>query len=183
MQRFLKLMRDLVWGGRGAGKPRDTIEDARERSQGTTHQSAAMLLVDLEYVNSLRYREKVVECDRRGSDPQIIEFYQHLNRALFARGFPFYAYEFLRSNERQAELKAKGRSKAGPGQSPHNHGMAVDVIHCKRGWDLSREEWDIVGAIGKEVARKRKIPIEWGGDWAFWDPAHWQLADWRNRVR
>ncbi|QCS37219.1 hypothetical protein [Tortoise microvirus 70] len=57
--------------------------------------------------------------------------------------------------------------------------MAVDIVHFGRYWDLSPKEWAVVGLIGKEVARRRNIKIVWGGDWRFWDPAHWELKDWK----
>jgi len=99
-----------------------------------------------------------------------------------ARNIPVEAFEMLRNEARQDALYAEGRSKAKAGNSPHQYGMAVDVVHATRYWQLSKKEWDILGSIGKEVARRRNIKIEWGGDWEkFWDPAHWQLQNWRIR--
>jgi len=64
---------------------------------------------------------------------------------------------------------------------------AVDIIHATRGWNLTAKEWQVVGAIGHEIARKRNIDMEWGGDWDghdgrpnFYDPAHWQLKSWKT---
>ena len=61
-----------------------------------------------------------------------------------------------------------------------DYSAAVDIIHATRGWNLTKKEWDVVGAIGKELARKRNIDIEWGGDWKFYDPAHWQIKSWKT---
>jgi hypothetical protein len=58
--------------------------------------------------------------------------------------------------------------------------LAVDIISATKAWDLSKKQWDVIGCIGKEIARKRNLKIDWGGDWDFWDPAHWQIADWRK---
>lgn len=70
-----------------------------------------------------------------------------------------------------------------PGRSPHQFGMAVDIAHLTRAWDLTAKEWAVIGLIGKEVARKRKIRIVWGGDFkSIYDPAHWELADWKERA-
>lgn len=145
-----------------------------------THQEAAQRLTDWPALATVDYRNKVVKTPRDNCHPQIVEFYVHLNRALAARGFPFYAFEFYRSPERQKRLKAQGVSKAGAWESPHNFGCAVDIVHAKRFWDIPVRQWSVIGAIGKEVARKRGIPIVWGGDWSFYDPAHWELEHWRN---
>jgi len=107
-------------------------------------------------------------------------FYRRFIKEMEARGVAMFATEFNRSNERQRELKAKGVSKAGPGASPHNYGLAVDIVHLTRLWDLTEKEWDLIGTIGKEVARKMNLKVEWGGDWNFYDPAHWEIRDWRE---
>jgi hypothetical protein len=63
----------------------------------------------------------------------------------------------------------------------------VDIIHASRAWNLTKKEWDVLGSIGKEIARKRNLKMEWGGDWdgregrpKFYDPAHWQIKNWRD---
>ena len=45
---------------------------------------------------------------------------------------------------------------------------------------LSRKEWDVLGHIGEEVAAQRGLKLEWGGRWKFYDPAHWQVADFQH---
>lgn len=112
--------------------------------------------------------------------PQIVEFWKAMHKECSARRIPIKAFEFLRTRERQDELHAQGRSNARAGQSPHQYGLAVDIISATKGWDLSKKQWDVIGSIGKEIARKRNIKLEWGGDWEFWDPAHWQIADWKK---
>jgi len=92
----------------------------------------------------------------------------------------FFVTEFYRDNARQFQFKRDGFSKAGPGVLFYNFGLAVDIVHTGKLWDLSKPEWDIIGAIGKETARKMNLKVEWGGDWSFWDPAHWQIAGWRK---
>lgn len=114
-----------------------------------------------------------------GVHPLVLKFARNLEKRLFAFGIEVKIYELYRSNERQNELYAQGVTKARAGQSPHQYGLAVDLIHRTRGWDLTKAEWGIIGAHGKEVARKLGVKIEWGGDWNFYDPAHWQLADWK----
>jgi hypothetical protein len=95
------------------------------------------------------------------------------------RQIPLYAFEILRTPERQRQLKIEGRTKAKPYESAHQFGYAIDLIHKSRLWSLEQSEWEIIGAIGKEIARKKNIRITWGGDWG-WDYAHWELTDWRD---
>ena len=58
----------------------------------------------------------------------------------------------------------------------------MDIVHASRAWNLTKKEWDVLGSIGKEIARKRNLKMEWGGDWKFYDPAHWQIKDWRDQL-
>ena len=75
---------------------------------------------------------------------------------------------------------AAGTTKARAWESPHNYGLAVDIIHGTKAWDLTRKQWEIVGHMGKEVAAQLGVKVVWGGDWKFYDPAHWELANWRD---
>lgn len=89
----------------------------------------------------------------------------------------------LRTMEEQAHLYAKGRTvpgqvvtKARPGQSPHNFGMAFDI--CFKPGDPYPNEtsplWEQVGAIGEGVG------LAWGGRWRnFRDRPHFERPDWR----
>lgn len=150
---------------------------------GETYQRAAESLVDSATLESADHRANRAKVSREGAHELIWEFQLKLLRALEERGYPFHAFEVYRDHERQLRLLKQRVTRAGPGQSAHNYGMAVDIVHSARFWDLTEKEWDIVGAIGKEVARKMKLKIQWGGDWSFWDPAHWELDDWRDRAR
>lgn len=145
-----------------------------------THVEAAKTLVDLPAFSNPKILNRIDGVDTEGCHPGLRDFYRAFQRELRRRGIPMIATEFLRTPERQRELKRQGRSKAGPGQSPHQYGLAFDLVSATRYWDLTPRQWAVIGAIGKEVARKRKLPVEWGGDWpTFWDPAHWQLAGWK----
>lgn len=95
--------------------------------------------------------------------------------------------ETFRSQDRQAQLYAQGRTapgsvvtKAKPGQSNHNYGVAFDVVPGsvigKPNWAPEDPAWGRLGEIGK------KVGLEWGGDWKFVDRPHFQLsgANWRK---
>lgn len=146
----------------------------------TTHQAAAQSLVAPSVVASAAYRERFMRHSRDGAHPDLLRFQVAFCKELQRRNMPFFPIQFVRSNKEQAELLKKGVTKAGPGQSPHNFGLAVDIVHFGKWWNITRLQWAVVGMIGKEVARKMNIRVTWGGDWNFYDPAHWELSDWRE---
>ncbi len=141
------------------------------------------------------------------------DFRPHAER-LIARfelvGFPFHVFETYRSNQRQAQLYAKGRSTPGPkvtrvipGHSAHNHGMAIDLVPKVEGrwtWDngLSKDRMKVerpgVWEMWREVAAIWRADffeeLAWGGQFGYrppqllgWDPWHFELRGWRRRIR
>jgi hypothetical protein len=152
------------------------------------YQAAAYALADAPALKRKDVRRRQTDVMYVGVHPDVVQFYKAMFAACKARNIPVYAFEMLRTEERQNKLYAEGRTKAKAGQSPHQYGMAVDIVHATKYWQMSKKEWDIIGSIGKEVARRRHINVVWGGDWDgeegrpnFWDPAHWQLANWKLR--
>lgn len=147
-----------------------------------THQAAAARLVDMAAVHSVAYRTREIAVSRDDADPELVRFLVAFLRELKRRGLPFYPHCLFRGEDEQERLFREGRSRAKWGQSAHNVGMAVDVVHFSRHWDLTEKEWAVLGLIGKETARKLNLKVTWGGDWSFYDPAHWELTDWRKRA-
>jgi hypothetical protein len=94
-------------------------------------------------------------------------------------GIPMFGHNMVRTSAQQTELFVKGVSKAKAGKSPHNYGCAVDIVHSRKAWNLTKKEWGLIGHIGKDIAARNNIKIVWGGDWNFYDPAHWELKDWK----
>lgn len=137
-----------------------------------------------QFLGGLKYREQQLRAGTEFAHPDIVRFAQRLVLEARRYGVPLFPHEFYRSAARQAQLKADGFSRAGPGLSPHNSGLAVDVIHGVRAWDLSRHEWAAIGAMGKQVARSMGLKIVWGGDFrSIYDPAHWELENWRELAK
>lgn len=137
---------------------------------------------DRAYLMGERYAAQQMRADRDGVNMRLLGFYDAFQRQLRALGVPMFAAEFRRSAQRQDELHAAGVTKALRGQSPHGYGMAFDLVHSKLGWDLTRQQWTLIGHIGKSVAARGRMKIDWGGDWEFYDPAHWQVRGWRLLV-
>lgn len=123
----------------------------------------------------------------QGLHPSVRDVARMFLEEAVAAGLDPRVQETFRSRERQAELYAKGRTapgaivtKAAPGQSNHNYGVAFDVVPgallSKPNWAPEDPAWASLGEIGK------KYGLEWGGDWKFVDKPHFQLsgANWRT---
>lgn len=118
-----------------------------------------------------------------------------LERAALA-GINLRVTHTLRTLDEQLHLYAKGRvfrdgvwtvinagaivTKAKPGQSPHNYGLAFDV--CFAGADpypdVDDPRWELLGVIGEECG------LDWGGplgagDKFTFDRPHFQRGNWR----
>lgn len=160
--------------------PPEPVEDV-------TFRTALMGMADARFCLGTKYREQQARASREGAHPDIVEFSDVLIRRLRVLHVPMFPYCFVRSSDEQDALYDAGFSKAVGGRSPHNYGMAVDVVHGTKAWDLTERQWGIIGHIGKEIAVQRGFKLVWGGtdhpgDKFGWDPAHWELADWRNLV-
>jgi hypothetical protein len=160
--------------------------------------TALRAIVARDFLLSDKYDQQHARATRQGADEGILAFERKFIRKMEALGVPMFAHSVIRSPAEQTKRFAEGHSKAKAGQSPHQYGMAVDLIHGIRGWDIPDESWALVGHIGKEVAStltvsrwneaegrfvETRVHLEWGGDWkSLWDPAHWQIKGWRDFV-
>lgn len=110
-----------------------------------------------------------------GTAPALQEKVERVLEAMKALGFPMMVVEGLRTQERQQELWAQGRTKPGPivtyrdgvtKRSEHQAkgdglGYAVDccfLVDGKPSWDL-RLPWKVYGEAAKALG------LVWGGDW------------------
>lgn len=147
-------------------------------------QAIIRALSDTEYLKSALYEEQQWRAVRENAHLLILEFENAFVKRLREMGMPFFAHCVVRTPKEQARAFLAGNSKIHPTEPyPHQH-CAVDIIHSKYGWELTVDQWAVIGHIGKEVAHMRGIAVEWGGDWrSLYDPAHWQLANWRERAK
>lgn len=82
----------------------------------------------------------------------------------------------FRTFKEQQDLYDQGRTKPGkivtkakPGQSFHNYGLAIDVVPIVNGKaDWESKHWNKIGEIGQVCG------FEWGGGWKFVDRPHFQ---------
>ena len=107
-----------------------------------------------------------------GVHPDLVKL---VNRAIEITPIDFRVLEGLRTKERQAQLKAEGKSKTL--KSRHLTGHAVDIapiVNGKVSWDWD-DYYPLAKAV-KQAAKELGIRIEWGGDWTtFKDGPHWQI--------
>lgn len=116
-----------------------------------------------------------------GVEPRLVRWAAEFQDELRKARVPVYVHCALRSPKEQAALKAAGRSKTL--RSYHLHGLAVDIVHSRYHWEMSHEEWRWLALVGRKVLDRinRRLPkdkrfnLVWGGDWSFYDPAHWNM--------
>ena len=124
----------------------------------------------------LRYQNRA---DWQFTHSDIQRFAAYLVEALRRRNIPMYVHTAYRTKKEQDAAFRRGVSNLQWPRAAHCQGMAVDIVHARYHWELTKQEWALIGKIGKDIAKKLNIPIEWGGDWQRpWDPAHWQLEYW-----
>lgn len=109
----------------------------------------------------------------KGVHPDLVRVVERAAKMTDAPAFA--VLEGLRTEQRQAELVEKGKSRTM--NSRHLTGHAVDIAPLDGktvSWD-----WPLYYPLAKhikEAARIEGVPIEWGGDWrTFKDGPHWQL--------
>lgn len=109
-----------------------------------------------------------------------VEFVSSATKA----GLDVLVYCTLRSMSEQADLYACGRTKPGnivtkarPGQSAHNFGLAFDgapLIQGRIAWN-DHDSWQTYGRVAADLG------LEWAGTWiSFKEFPHVQLPNWQQ---
>ena len=92
-----------------------------------------------------------------------------VERAIEITTQDFMVLEGVRSQERQDELYAQGRTKPGPivtwvKVGTHTNGTAVDLVPFPVDWnDLSK--FDAISKAMFQAAKEQGVRIRWGADW------------------
>lgn len=137
-------------------------------------------MVDRPFLASQNWQQQQWRANREGAHPFIIEFERVFIKRMAKLGVPMFGHCVIRTAEEQDNLFALGNSRARAGQSPHNFGCAVDLVHSVKAWNLDRKQWALVGHVGKEIGNRLQVKVDWGGDWDFYDPAHWEIDLWKT---
>lgn len=145
-------------------------------------------MADRPFLASATYKAQQERANRVGAHPDLLEFERLFIKRMKALGVPMFAFEVLRTPERQDALQGMGFSKVKADKAAHPRGCAVDIVHSGKAWALTDRQWLIVGHVGKELAKAKGIKITWGGDWkpnangVGWDPAHWEITGYLTLV-
>lgn len=123
-------------------------------------------------------------------DPRLAVWSAMLIHMALKRGIPLYVHAALRDKATQDAYRKKGTSKVSYPNSAHNIGEAVDIVHGTLHWNLAKQEWKLIHVLGNlaldrlnaALPAARKLVLTWGGDWRFYDPAHWEISDYRSRT-
>lgn len=113
------------------------------------------------YALGTKSRERLV-----GVHPDLVRV---VERAIEITTQDFMVLEGLRSQERQDELYAQGRTKPGPivtwvKVGTHTNGTAVDLVPYPVDWnDLTK--FDAISAAMFQAAKELGVKIRWGADW------------------
>lgn len=166
---------------------------ARDKDQ---MMAAARLSRKVKFVSSPRYPELQdptyygsslqMKNDQRADWPlandELLQFTRKLFLTLRRNGLPSYVHTCYRAPDLQRRLKEAGHSQVADG--PHLRCCAVDIVHAHYHWNAPKTYWNTIGQFGHDIIRANNYSIEWGGDFkSLYDPAHWQIKDWKSWPR
>jgi len=118
---------------------------------------------------------------------EVAVIYDEIVNALRGKAFCRFTHT-LRTFKEQEAIYAQGRTKPGPivskakpGLSLHNYGLAIDIVLIDAksvSWDMKKDfDGDGKADWMEVVAVFKKYGWEWGGDWKrFPDAPHFQKA-------
>ncbi len=103
-----------------------------------------------------------------GVDPILRQKVEPVLKQLKQEGYDVRMVEGMRSPKRQAQLLASGQgvTKAGPGRSCHNWGLAIDsavYVNGKPSWDLDNPH--VAQGYARYGELAKQAGLSWGGDW------------------
>ena len=105
---------------------------------------------------------------------------QRIVRQMQEAGYPAIIFEHIRTPERQTELMARKVTKAGPWDSAHQYGLAVDIIPASKTWPpFSDPFWEALAVAVQIVQDELGNRLAHGYTWG-WDAAHIELLDYRR---
>lgn len=144
------------------------------------------------YVNSNAYLAQMEYADWQQTDPRLMRWAAMYIEMARKRGIPLYVHCAYRTEAEQIRAYAGGFSTTPYPRSAHNNGEAVDIVHGVYHWQLTKQEWAMLHVLGRlaldrlnaDLKKADKLELTWGGDFkSLYDPAHWEVADYRARIK
>ena len=175
----------------------DKIED-RFTSEPKDHQhwDVPDRLRAPQFLTSESYARQGMRADWQQVNPSLRLWAAKVCWRAHGLGIPLYVHSAFRTKEQQDALLSKGVSKVAYPRSAHNIGEAVDIVHGVYHWEMTPLEWRYIHFLGCDELRKlnaklakdKRLTLNWGGDDGSgndrfrWDPAHWEILDYRDRI-
>lgn len=143
------------------------------------------------YVRGEQIIRHEASADWQNVDPQLVRLAGAVLRWFDKIEVPLWVHSAFRTELEQEALLRRGVSKARFPNAPHCQGAAIDLIHARYAWDLTPGEWFNIAAVVRMCWFKISPdePLVWGGSWVRgtptadrvgWDPAHYELRNWRD---
>lgn len=144
------------------------------------------------YFNSNAYLKSIDRANWLHSDPRLMLWAATFIEMARKRGIPLYVHCALRDEAEQTRVFKAGHSKVQYPRSAHNIGEAVDIVHSQFHWEMSKQEWYYLHTLGLRALDKvnagvkvsDRLHLTWGGNFkSLYDPAHWEITDYRARIK
>lgn len=125
-------------------------------------------------------------------DPRLMMWAAMLIEQARLWGIPLYVHSAFRTEAEQADMILRKVSRTPYPRSAHNIGEAVDIVHGVFHWNMSPREWQALHVLGLRcldrlnagVKAADRLQLTWGGHFtSLYDPAHWEIADYRMRIK
>lgn len=164
-------------------EPNDTFVDRfTDQYKDAPLWEAPKRIANASFMSSEQMLKLHDRADWQQTDDAIKLFAARYIEAARKQGIPLYVHSAYRTKAEQNALVRDGRSQTKYPAAAHCQGAAVDVVHGRYHWMLTNGEWAYLGRLGKDIARRSGIAVTWGGDWSFYDPAHWEINGWREDI-
>lgn len=149
------------------------------------------------FLTSQVYAQQQQRADWQHAPAHLQRWAAMLVMAAHKRGIPLFVHCCYRGEVEQNRLRKEGVSKRAFPKGAHNIAEAVDIVHGTYGWNLTPKEWAYIHTLGQDCLRRlnasltkdKKLHLNWGGndgtpsDTFRWDPAHWEISDYRLRSK